>query len=239
MTATDRGEPALSENRLLTALPRAARDRLLDGATEVTFGRGDVVYRANGPVRHVYFPRTGILSVVVDMADGGTVEVDTIGSEGMVGLPAFHGAETSHARVYCQVPPCMCVRVAADVLRKEVERPGPLRDLLHRFAQFTLNLSAQSTACNRLHPVEARLARWLLMTRDRVGGDDLSLTQQILSEMLGVRRPSVTLAAQALQASGLVRYRRGRVTVLDRAGLEDASCECYRVVRAEYQRLLP
>jgi CRP-like cAMP-binding protein len=239
MTMIRRGEPVTQENRLLAALPAAVADRLLAGAAEVTFRRGDVVYRANGPVRHVYFPRSGILSVVIDMADGGTVEVGTVGPEGMVGLPAFHGAETSPARVYCQVPPCACVRVAADVFRAEAERPGPLRDVLHRFAQFTLTLAGQSTACNRLHPVEARLARWLLMTQDRVGGDELSLTQQILSEMLGVRRPSVTLAAQALQAAGLVRYRRGRVTVLDRAGLEEASCECYRVVRAEYLRLIP
>jgi CRP-like cAMP-binding protein len=238
MTATDRrADPTLAENRLLAALPRGVSDRLLDGAADVTLRRGEVVYRAHGPVRHVYFPRSGILSVVVDMADGGTVEVGTVGNEGMAGLPAFHGADTSQTRTYCQVPPCVCRRVPAATFRREAERPGPLRDLLSRYVQFTLNLSAQSTACNRLHPVEARLARWLLLTQDRVAADELSLTQQIMSEMLGVRRPSVTLAAQALQAAGLVRYRRGRVTVLDRAGLGAAACECYRVVRAEFERL--
>ena len=230
--------PSLPENRLLAALPAADRDRLVRQADDVTLDRGDVVYRPNGPIAHVYFPRTGILSLVIDMEDGGTVEVGTIGFEGMVGLPVFHGAERSPTRVYCQVPPCVCRRLRADRFRAEVERPGKLRDVINRFAEVTFSLSAQSTACNRLHPVEERLARWLLMTHDRLGGDELNLTQQILAEMLGVRRASVTTAAGVLQTAGLVKYRRGKVTVLDRKGLEAASCECYRVVRAEFDRLL-
>jgi CRP-like cAMP-binding protein len=239
MAKTHPPAPAPPENRLLAALPRQERDRLVRRTDEVTLGLGDVVYRPNGPIRHVYFPRTGILSMVIDTEDGHTVEVGTVGNEGMAGLPAFHGAESSPTRVYCQVPPCVCRRMPADVFRDETRRPGPLQDLAHRYAQALLNQSAQSTACNRLHPVEERLARWLLMTHDRVEGDELRLTQEVLSEMLGVRRPSVTLAAGALQQAGLIRYARGRVTVLDRAGLESASCECYRVVRAEFDRLLP
>jgi CRP-like cAMP-binding protein len=230
--------PNLPENSLLAALPPADRDRLLRRASEVTLDRGDVVYRANGPINHVYFPRTGILSMVVDMEDGGTVEVGTIGREGMVGLPAFHGAGSSPTRVYCQVPPCVCRRLSADVFRAEIAKPGALQSVINRFAEVTFALSAQSVACNRLHPVEERLARWLLMTHDRVIGNDLNLTQEILAEMLGVRRASVTTAAGTLQRAGLIAYRRGKVTVLDRPGLEAAACECYRVVRNEYGRLL-
>jgi CRP-like cAMP-binding protein len=230
--------PPLPENRLLAALPPADRDRLVRRADEVTLARGDVVHRANGPIHHVYFPRSGILSMVIDMADGGTVEVGTIGREGMAGLPAFHGAESSPTRVYCQVPPCVCLRIPADVFRAEAGKPGAVHDLMHRFAEVVFALSAQSVACNRLHPVEERLARWLLMTHDRVDGDRLSLTQQVLSEMLGVRRASVTTAAGVLQKAGLIEYRRGTITVLDRKGLEAAACECYRVVRAEFDRLL-
>lgn len=230
--------PNLPENGLLATLPPADRDRLARHSNEVTLARGDVVYRANGPIEHVYFPRAGILSMVIDMEDGGTVEVGTIGREGMAGLPAFHGAGSSPARIYCQVPPCVCRRVPVDVFRVEAIRPGPLQAAINRFAEITFTLSAQSVACNRLHPVEERLARWLLITHDRVGGPELNLTQQILSEMLGVRRASVTTAAGTLQRAGLIAYRRGKVTVLDRAGLEAAACECYRVVQSEFARLL-
>ncbi len=229
---------SLPENRLLAALPVADRDRLVRRMDEVTLARGDTVYRADRPIAYAYFPRAGILSMVVDMKDGGTVEVGTVGPEGMAGLPLLHGAEASPARVYCQVPPCVCRRLPADAFRSEVGGDGPLRRVVNRFAEFTYTLSAQSTACNRLHPVEGRLARWLLMTHDRVGAADLNLTQQIVSEMLGVRRASVTVAAGALQKAGLIRYRHGRVTVVNREGLEAAACECYRVVRAAFDRLL-
>jgi CRP-like cAMP-binding protein len=230
--------PTLPENRLLAALPPADRERLLHRADEVTLARGDVVYRANGPIHHVYFPRTGILSMVIDMEDGGTVEVGTIGLEGMVGLPAFHGAGSSPTRVYCQVPPCVCRRVPAEWFRAEAGKSGALQAVVNRFAEVAFALSAQSVACNRLHPVEQRLARWLLMTHDRVIGNELNLTQEILAEMLGVRRASVTTAAGTLQRAGLIQYRRGRVTVHDRPGLEATACECYRIVRNEFARLL-
>lgn len=228
----------LPENRLLGTLPTAERVHLTRRMDEVTLSRGDVVYRAGGRMTHVYFPRTGVLSMVIDMENGSTIEVGTIGVEGLAGLPAFHGAEASSARVYCQVPPCVCRRMPVRAFLDEVSNSGPLRSVVHRFAQATFTMSAQTAACNRLHPVEERLARWLLMTQDRVGGPELSLTQQVLSEMLGVRRASVTTAAGVLQRAGLIRYRRGLVVVLDRVGLEDAACECYRVVRAEFERLM-
>jgi CRP-like cAMP-binding protein len=156
----------------------------------------------------------------------------------MAGLPAFHRAERCPTRVYCQVPPCVCTRLPADRFVEASGRPGPLQDLCHRYAQALANQTSQSVACNRLHPVERRLARWMLMTHDRVNGDAFPLTQQILSEMLGCRRASVTEAAGALQKAGLISYKRGVVTVKDRLRLEEVSCECYRVVRAEFDRLV-
>jgi CRP-like cAMP-binding protein len=229
---------SVPENRLLVALPTADRARLLARSDEVTLDRGDEIMRANGPITHAYFPRTGILSMVIDMSDGGTVEVGTIGREGFAGLPILLDADRSPSRIYCQVPPCVCRRLPAAAFLAEVRSCAAFRDMTHRFAQANLNLAAQSTACNRLHPVEERLARWLLMTHDRVGSDELNLTQQILSEMLGVRRASVTTAAGVLQKAGLIEYRRGHIRVLDRSGLEAAACECYRVVRREFDRLL-
>jgi CRP-like cAMP-binding protein len=228
----------LPENRLLAVLPAADRARLTRRMDEVTLDRGDAVCRAGARIRHVYFPRSGILSMVVDMQDGGTVEVATIGPEGLAGLPLVFGTDRSPNRVYCQVPPCVCRRLPAAVFAAELRAGGPLSALAHRYAECRLVVAAQSVACNRLHPVEERLARWLLTSDDRLGGDRLALTQQILAEMLGVRRASVTIAAGALQKAGLIEYRRGQIIVLDRKGLEAVACECYRVVRAEFDRLL-
>jgi CRP-like cAMP-binding protein len=227
-----------SENRLLDALPAADRARLIRHMDQVTFERGEIVYRSGGPIRHVYFPRTGILSHVIDMADGGTVEVGTIGREGLSGLALAHGTDRSLGRVYCQVPPCVCRRLPGDVFVAELRTSARLTALTHRYAQCLLDLAAQSVGCNRLHPVEKRLARWLLMSHDRIDGDRVSLTQQILSEMLGVRRSSVTTAAGVLQKAQLIEYRRGTITVLNRRGLESAACECYHVVRGAFDRLL-
>jgi CRP-like cAMP-binding protein len=232
-------DSSLPENRLLAALPAGEREQLLRHTDEVTLTIGDGLYRASGVIRHVYFPRTGILSQVIDMEDGETVEVGTIGREGMIGLPVFHGVERSPFRVYCQLPPSVCRRMPADVFEEEVRRIGSFRTLLHRYAHTQLCMTAQTAACNRLHPIEQRLARWLLTTRDRVGKDELVLTQQVLAEMLGVRRPSVTLAAGTLQAAGLISYTRGRVTIRDTEKLEAASCECYRTIRDEFSQFLP
>jgi CRP-like cAMP-binding protein len=164
--------------------------------------------------------------------------VATVGFEGFVGLPAYFGTGRSPARVYCQVPPCVCRRMDADAFREELGRGGPFADLLARYVQSAVNQAFQSVACGRLHSVEERLGRWLLMTHDRVGAEHFTLTQQVLSEMLGVRRASVTLAAGAFQKAGLIEYTRGRITLLDRPGLEAAACECYAITRAETERLL-
>jgi CRP-like cAMP-binding protein len=232
-------DSSLPENRILATLPRDDYDRLLRRMDEVTLDVGDGVYRASGPIRHVYFPRSGILSQVIDMEDGGTVEASTIGREGVAGLPVFLGVEKSPFRVYCQVPPCVCRRIPVDVFREETRRAGPLQLLLHHYTHARMCMIAQTAGCNRLHSVEQRLARWLLMTSDRVGTDDLNLTQQVVAEMLGVRRPSVTLAAGILQKSGLIVCTRRRMAIRDRARLEAAACECYRAVRDEFDRFLP
>jgi CRP-like cAMP-binding protein len=239
MAARRAVDSSLPENRLLAALPRDDRERLLRRMDEVTLDLGDGIYRADGPIRHVYFPRSGILSKVIDLQDGATVEVSTIGREGVVGLPLFHGVEKSPFRVYCQMPPCVCRRLPADMFSVELRRAGPLQQLLHHYAHARWCQTAQTAACNRFHPIEQRLARWLLMTSDRVGSGDLNLTQQILAEMLGVRRPSVTLAIGTLQAAGLIASTRGRVMIRDRGRLEAAACECYRAVRDEFDRFLP
>jgi CRP-like cAMP-binding protein len=229
---------SVPENRILAALPDGDRERLLQSMNEVELDRGDNVYQANGPIKHIYFPRIGVLSMVIDTSDGRTIEVGTIGPEGFAGLPILHDADTSPVRVYCQATPCICRRLPASVFEQEVRSPSVLQSLAHRYAQAHLNLAGQSIACNSLHPIEERLARWLLMTQDRVGMDELNLTQEILAEMLGVRRASVTTAAGTLQKAGLIEYRRGRIKVVDRARLEAASCECYGVVRREFVRLL-
>jgi CRP-like cAMP-binding protein len=234
--AVDAAHP---ENRLLASLPKEDRDRLVRRMDEVTLQLGDGLYRANGPIRHIYFPRSGIISKVIDMQDGETVEVGTIGREGVVGLPIFLGVDLSPFRVYCQLPPAICRRLPVDLFEAEVRKTGPLRTLLHRYTHARLCTTAQIAACNRLHPIEQRLARWLLTTRDRVGTDELNLTQHVLSEMLGVRRPSVSLAAGVLQGRGLIRLGRGRVMIRDGPRLEAACCECYRAVRDEFDRFLP
>jgi CRP-like cAMP-binding protein len=225
------------ENRLIAALQADARDRLMRRSERVSFGLGDPVYEPGAPVDHLYFPRTGVFSMLITMRDGSSVEVGTVGNEGMVGLPAFLGAASSPARVFCQVPG-ESLRLPSDALREDSVRGGPLSDLLRRYTQAVLNQVSQSAACNHLHSLGQRLARWLLMTQDRAGSGELPLTQDFLAQMLGVRRSSVSEVASGLQQAGLIRYHRGRVTVVDRTELEAASCECYRVVRDEYDRLL-
>lgn len=178
----------------------------------------------------VYFPQSGVQSVVVVMATGAMSEVGIIGREGMLGMQAFLGADASPHRVFCQVPG-VCRRLPVAAFRDELRRGGRFLDLTQRYAQALFFQVSQSTACNHHHPVEERCARWLLMTHDRVGADVFPMTHEFLSVMLGVRRPSVTLAAGALQKAGVIRYSRGKVTVRDRPRLEEVACECYQAVR--------
>ena len=220
------------ENRLLAALPPAEFARLAARMTDVTFGHKDLVYRAGGPIESVYFPVTGVLSAVVVMGEGASAEVAGIGREGMTGVSACLGNDRSHEEVDCQVPPCRCRRLPAAEFAAEVETCGPLRAVAHRYLRGVLAVAARHTACNALHPAEERMARWLLECHDRVGADEFQITHEFLATMLGVRRATVTVTAGSLQTAGLIRYKGGRVTVLDRAGLEEVACECYAAIRA-------
>ena len=229
------GPNVLGENALLSALPPGERERLR--LERVSSEIKDVVYESNGPISHVYFPLSGVYSLVVVMQDGLTVEAATVGNEGMVGMPVFLGADKSPHRAFCQIP-AESLRTTADDFRAEVGRGGALDAVMRRYNQALVNQMAYSVACNRLHSVEERMCRWLLMSHDRVGEDRFPLTQEFLAQMLGVRRPSVTVTAGVLQKAGLIAYTRGQVIILDRGGLEESSCECYAVVRAEFERLL-
>ena len=228
----------VGRNRLLDSLPANVSDRVKQNLEKVTFTVRKLLYESNAPIEYIYFPLGGVMSLVVEMEDGGTVEVGTIGNEGMVGTPVFLGAEKSPTKAFCQVPGD-CLRMPVASFKRELSaEDGILRDRVSRHAQGMINQISQSVACNHLHSIEERTARWLLMTHDRVGQNELLLTQEFLAQMLGVRRPSVTVAAGLLDKAGLITYKRGRITVVDRERLEEAACECYSVVKREYERLL-
>jgi CRP-like cAMP-binding protein len=218
-------------------LPRDVTDRLRPHVEPVDLALRQSLYRPNEPITQIYFPCTAVCSLVLTLDDDTMTEIATVGREGLVGLPAFLGADSIPGEAFCQVPG-RALRLPADVLRQEASTPGPLHDLLQRYTQAHINQIAQSAACGRTHSIDKRCARWLLITHDQVGTDQFHLTQQFLAMMLGVRRAGVNAAASILQRSEYIRYGRGVIAVTDRPGLESASCACYRVVRDEFQRLL-
>jgi CRP-like cAMP-binding protein len=215
----------LGQNALLRLLGDHGRKSFKTALEPISLGIRDVLYEANRPIANVYFPIGGVHSLLVVMRDGSTVEATTVGNEGMTGLPVFHRAETSPYRAICQVPGDS-LRMRREDFCEELKRNDRLQDVLRRYDQVLMNQMAYSVACNRLHSVEERMCRWLLMTQDRVGQDQIFLTQDFLAQMLGVRRPSVTVVAGVLQKAGLIAYTRGRILVLDRERLEAVSCEC-------------
>jgi len=223
-------------NRLLAQLPTDVLDRLLPLFQRLPLPDGMTVYEADQPISHVYFVCDGIISMVNQMQEG-TVEVGTVGREGMSGLPVVLEATTMPTRAFVQVEG-EALRMSAEDLRASMREMPQLRRILLRYALGLFDQAAQHAACNRLHTLEERCARWLLMTHDRVDGDVLRLKQRFLAEMLGVHRPAVTLAAGALQRAGMIRYTRGKITVLDRAALEAAACECYAIIARRAEALL-
>lgn len=229
--------PIPPKNRLLAALPLEEYERLVSNLETVSLTLKQVLYEPNVPIQHVYFPNHGVVSLVNFMEDGTVVEIATVGNEGMLGIPVFLGVDKSPQQAFIQIPGDS-MRMKADVFKNEVNRGGPLQSLVQRYTQALFNQIAQSAACNRIHSIEERCCRWLLMTRDRVGSDQFLLTQEFLSQMLGVRRPSVSVVAAILQKAGLINYSRGRMTILNREGLEASTCECYRIVQEEFERLL-
>ncbi|HEX8903307.1 MAG TPA: Crp/Fnr family transcriptional regulator [Longimicrobiaceae bacterium] len=224
-------------NRILAALSREEWERIRPSLERVRLDVRQVLFEPNRPISHVYFPEDAVVSIIGLMDDGSAVEAATVGNEGMVGVPVYLGAMQMAGQAFAQIPG-HALRMPAGALREEVRRGSGLAALLGRYTQALFTLVAQSSACNRKHPVEQRCARWLLMTHDRVTGDTFELTQLFLSQMLGVRRATVSEAAAALQERALIEYTRGRITVLDRAGLEAAACACYRIIRAEFARML-
>ncbi len=224
-------------NLLLTALPPASLEMLYSHAQQVMLPRGWVVARADQPIEAVFFPETGVFAEVIHLGDGTAVEVNLAGCEGMTGLAVYLGSRQSPLEVSTVVVGRF-LRVPADVFVGLADRDRWLTARLHLYAQAMLTVRACSIGCDRLHPLHARLARWLLKLHDRVRGDELPVTHDALALMLGVTRPSVTMNALALQHAGLIDYHRGRLRVSNRRGLESVTCECYWTVRRELDRLL-
>lgn len=226
-------------NRLLDALPHQEFDVVRAALEEVRIDMKEPVYEQGMRIAHVHFPVAAVISLVSVMDDGSAIEAAIVGKEGMVGIPVFleANATTSHM-AFGQIPG-PSLRMEAGAFREALDRDGALRGLLQRYTQALFSQVARNAACNRAHPGEQRMARWLLQTHDRVGADTFPLTQEFLSEMLGVTRGTVNAAARGLQERGLIEYTRGNMTILDRKALERTSCECYRVVSEEFRRLLP
>ena len=219
----------MNRNSVLAAIPRGEQRRLLAGLEEVTLTFGDILYEPGATIRHAYFPITSLVSLLV-LADGHlALEVGLIGRDGMLGIPLILGQVRSPVRALVQGSG-IALRMTAAHLLREFGRSAPMRRELYRYTHTLMAQISQTAACNRFHVVERRLARWLLMTHDRVKSDQFHMTHEFLGHMLGVRRVGVTRAAQALQKRNLIRYSRGDIIVLDRKGLESAACECYKVV---------
>ncbi|HJQ33564.1 MAG TPA: Crp/Fnr family transcriptional regulator [Pyrinomonadaceae bacterium] len=225
-----------SENRLLALLPEGELEHLSRQAEVVSLDYGFCAITPDVPIRDVYFPTGCLLSMVTATEDGGSVESGTIGREGMSGIPVVLNAGQTTMPTFVQIPG-RAVRVKADVVREAYESRAEVRRLLNRYIHTVVVVGSQSAACNALHGVEARMCRWLLMSSDGVGSNEVRLTQEYLAVMLGVRRPGVTEVAGRLRAEGLIDYRRGQINILDRAALERHACECYARVRGEYERL--
>ena len=230
--------PSPHQNHLLHALPASDYARLLSHLELITMPLGEVLYEPGGRLQHVYFPITSIVSLLYVMEDGASAEIAVVGNEGMLGISLFMGGETTPSHAVVQSAG-YGVRLKARLLKQEFARFGPMMHLLLRYTQALITQMAQTAVCNRHHSVDQQLCRWLLLSLDRLSSNELSMTQELIANMLGVRREGVTEAAGKLQDARLITYRRGRITVLDRPGLEARSCECYEVVKKEFDRLLP
>jgi CRP-like cAMP-binding protein len=226
------------QNHLLDALPAGDYDRLQSHLELVPMALGDVLYESGAKLRYVYFPTTSIVSLLYVMEDGASAEIAIVGNEGMLGISLFMGGDTTPSRAVVQSAG-YGFRLKADLLKNEFERFGPTMHLLLRYTQALITQMAQTAVCNRHHSVDQQLCRWLLLSLDRLQTNDLTMTQELIANMLGVRREGVTEAAGKLQDAGLIHYRRGQISVVDRPGLEARVCECYQVVKTEFDRLLP
>jgi len=227
-STANRPPQAAVQNHLLAALPKGDRDRLVPTLDIVPLKLKALLHKPGERIQFVYFPGGGFCSMVTVLEDGSMVEVATVGREGMVGTTAALDGNPVSSATIVQGETETCYRMTADAFRREMDRRGAFYELLTRFSQALVGVIMQSTACNAVHSVEQRLARWLLMAQDRMGTDEFPLTQEFVAMMLGATRPTVTVVAGTLQRAGLITYHRGRVAILDREKLESASCECYR-----------
>ncbi len=226
-----------TQNHLLAALPAAEFERLLPHLELVPMPLGEALYESGGRLQHVYFPTTSIVSLLYVLENGASAEIAVVGNEGILGVSLFMGGETTPSRAVVQSAG-YGYRLKAHLLKQEFNRAGPVLHLLLRYTQYLITQMTQTAVCNRHHTLEQQLCRWLLLSLDRLSGDAMIMTQDLIANMLGVRRDGVTESAGKLQRAGLIRYTRGRVEVTDRPGLERAVCECYAVVKQEYDRLL-
>ena len=228
-----------AHNRLIAALPADVLARLLPDLELIPMPLGKVIYEPGGQLKHVYFPVPGcIISMLYVLEDGASAEIAVVGDEGMVGIAIFMGGHSTPSRAVVQSAGYSW-QIPAQRLSQEFEVHGKLQILLLRYTQALITQMSQTAVCNRHHSVDQQLCRWLLLSLDRLSSNELTMTQELIANMLGVRREGVTEAARKLQAQNLIRYSRGRITVLDRPGLEERVCECYAVVKKEYDRLLP
>ena len=226
------------KNSLLAALPEAEWQRWQGQLEPVAMPLGQVLYEPGSTLSHVYFPTTSIVSLLYVMENGASAEIAVVGHEGIVGISLFMGGDSTTSRAVVQSAG-LGMRLSAAAMNEEFNRAGPVLHLLLRYTQALITQMAQTAVCNRHHTLDQQLCRWLLLSLDRLPGNELVMTQELIANMLGVRREGVTEGALKLQHAGLIRYARGHISVLDRAGLEKRSCECYGVVKKEYDRLLP
>jgi CRP-like cAMP-binding protein len=227
-----------AQNHLLAQLPPVEKQRWWPQLEYFDMPLGHVMYEAGGTLTHVYFPTTAIVSLLYVMENGASAEIAVVGNEGIVGISLFMGGDSTPSRAVVQSAGSG-FRLKAQVMKAEFDKAGPVLQLLLRYTQALITQMSQTAVCNRHHSLDQQLCRWLLLSLDRLQGNELVMTQELIANMLGVRREGVTEGALKLQQAGLIRYARGHITVLDRRGLEKRSCECYAVVKKEYNRLLP
>jgi CRP-like cAMP-binding protein len=225
------------QNHLLAALPAEVFEHISAHLELVSMPLGDVLYESGGQMHHVYFPATAILSLHYVMENGATAEIAGVGNEGVLGISLFMGGDTTPSRATVQTGG-HGYRLKGQLMMEEFNRAGPMMRLMLRYTQALITQMSQTAVCNRHHSVEQQLCRWLLLTLDRLPSNDLTITQELIASMLGVRREGITESAGNLQRAGLISYRRGHITVIDRSGLELRACECYKVVKKEFHRLL-
>jgi len=237
MAAIKSAQHTPKQNLLLAALPAEIFERLFPQLELISMPLGEVLYESGGQLQHVYFPTTAILSLHYVMEDGASAEIAGVGNEGVLGISLFMGGNTTPSRATVQTAG-NGYRLKSQHMMEEFKRAGAMQKLLLRYTQALITQISQTAVCNRHHSVEQQLCRWLLLTLDRLPSNELTMTQELIASMLGVRREGITETAGNLQRAGLISYRRGHITVINRAGLETHACECYNVVKKEFHRLL-